>query len=344
MSSRFLYLGVFACSIACVVSRAIGAPAEDDDIPVVGRPAGLPFSGASGAFEVEAKAEPTSLRAEQPITFTVTVRAVGTVRHPPRRPDLGKLPEFANHFYIENVDTGNPSADGRNWEFVYRLKPRSADVTAVPSVPFVYYNPLIRPASRGFQLNYTDPIPLKLQAAEEYVPLPPLSDGVYELASGPGLEAHDPLPGPPGIALLVLLIAAPPLVCIGYYVAWRIRHPDAGRLVRRRRSRAAKQSLRLLRAARRMPMPQRAAHTADALTRYLHERFELAAAEPTPAEAAAALQRGGCAAALADATARFMARCDAARFAPTADGATLDGAAVRLILDVEAETWASRHS
>jgi hypothetical protein len=326
------------------VPRAIGAPPEEDGIPLVGRPVGLPFSGASGAFEVEAKAEPTSLRAEQPITFRVTVRALGTVRHPPRRSDLRKLAEFADHFYIEDLDTGAPPSDGRSWEFVYRLKPRSADVSAVPSLPFVYYNPLIRPASKGFQLNYTDPIPLKLLAAEEYVPLPALSDGVYQLAAGPGLVARDPLPQSPGLALLVTLIAVPPLACAGYYVAWRMRHPDAGRLVRRRRSRAAKQSLRLLRAARRMPMPQRAVHTADALTRYLHERFELAAAEPTPAEAAAALRRGGCAAALADATARFIAQCDAARFAPTADGATLDGTAVRLILDVEAETWDSRHS
>jgi hypothetical protein len=344
MSTRFFYLWAIACLLSCVPARADDVAAGNDDIPVVGRPAGLPFSGASGDFAVESKAEPTTLRADEPITFTLTVRARGAVRHPPRRPDLRELPAFSDRFFIDDVSAEEPSTDAGTREFVYRLKARRADVSDVPEVPFVYLNPAIRPASKGFQICFTDAIPLKLQAAEAYISLPTLSDAVYTLADGPGLLAPDPRSSPPSPVLPGFILAVPPTLCAAWYIAWCGRHPDAGRQLRRRRSRAAKESLRLLRAARWLPLPRRAGPTADALAHYLRERFELAAADPTPSEAAGALRKAGCAAPLADAAARFVAACDAARFTPTANGAALNGEAVRLILDVEADTWAWRHS
>jgi hypothetical protein len=227
--------------------------------------------------------------------------------------------------------------------FVYRLKPRRADVGKVPGFPFVYFNPDPRLASKPFQVRFTDAIPLKLLPAEEYVPLPPLPDEVYRLATGPGLLDRDRPPSLAGPGMLALL-AGPPLVCAVWYVAWRRRHPDAARLVRRRQSRAARRALRTLRSARRLPPPRRAARAAAALTQYLHERFELAAAEPTPAEAADVLRRAGCEDPLADGAARLVSACDAARFAPAVGVDGLAGEAARLILEVEARTWASDRS
>src|SRR2546421_476716 len=58
-------------------------PPSGDDIPLVGRPANLPFSGASGRFEVSARAAPDTLRAGEPLTLTVTVTADGPVHVPP---------------------------------------------------------------------------------------------------------------------------------------------------------------------------------------------------------------------------------------------------------------------
>ena len=274
-------------------ARASRRPSEEDDIPVVGRPAGLPFSGASGAFTVEAKAEPTSLRVEAPITYTVTVSATGSFRHAPRRPDLRLLPAFVGGFYIEDLEQAKRPADARTWAFVYRLKPRRADVSEGPALPFVYFNPAIHPASRGFQISYTDAIPLKILAAEEYAPLPALSDATYSLATGPGVlgtrQAADDRTGLP--RRLVLLIAGERrrLVCGAFLLPpGKIRHPDASRKTRRRRSRAANEALRLLRSARRSAdAAARLADPADALARYLHERFDLAAADPTPAKEAA---------------------------------------------------------
>lgn len=340
MLTRRLQLGLLAAVLFYAPARADAPPAQEDDIPFVNRPARWPFSGASGAFEVEARAEPTSVRVGEPITFTVTVRATAPARHPPARPDLTLLPEFADSFDVEQPDEPERHPDPNTWLFTYRLKPRRADVAEVPALPFVYFNPAIRPASKGFQTRFTDAIPLSLLPAEMYAPLPPLPDEIYRPSARGGLFDRDRPPQPPGPLLPVLLIAGPPVACAAWYVAWRARYPDAARRNRRRRSRAAERSLKMLRGASRLAPPERAGHTAEAVNYYLHARFDLAAAEPTPAEAAAALRRAG-RAELADQVARLMRACDASRFSPVADGVALTERAERLILDAEAETWES---
>jgi hypothetical protein len=314
----------------------------DDDIPLVGRP-DFPFSGGSGNFTVEARAEPTTLRAEKPLTFTLLVRATGPVRHAPERLDLRQLPAFAGRFYIleEPADgTRHPAPD--RWEFVYRLKPRRAEVGEVPGVPFVFFNPAIPSAAKGFQIRFTDPIPLRILPAEEYRPLPRLPDEAYQITTGSALLARRAAWQPLGPAAVWLLLGAPPLVCAAWYAGWRRLHPDAGAQVRRRRSRAARQALHRVRGLRRLPPDRRADGAAAAVTDYLRQRLELPPAEPTPAEAATHLGRAGCPEALAGQAADFFRACDAARFRPaTATGPASDGlpgAAARLILAVEDAT------
>jgi hypothetical protein len=340
MFTRCLFLWAFLSAIPLAPARAADPPSEEDDIPLVGRPARWPFSGASGEFAVEAKAEPTALRTGEPINFTFTVHATGPVRHPPRRPDLKQLSDFADNFDIETPDDAGHHPDDRTWLFTYRLKPRRADVGEVPGLPFVYYNPTIRPAGKAFQTCYTEAISLSLSPAEKYAPLPSLPDEIYYPSARAGILARDRPPEPPGPVVVGLLIAGPPLLCGAWYAAWRSRYPDAARRTRRRRSRAAEQSLKMLRAACRLPLPQRADCAAEAVTCYLHARFDLTTAEPTPTEAAETLRRAG-RSDLADGFAGVMKACDAARFAPVADGVALTEQAERLILDAEANTWAS---
>jgi hypothetical protein len=341
MPNRCLQLVAVVCLVPAPAAAADDGPAQDSGIPLVGRPADLPFSGASGQFRVEARAEPTALRAGESLTFTLTVRATGPVRQPPDRLDLSRIPAFAGRFFIDPGPTES-HPDAGSWEFAYRLKPRRPDVSEVPGLPFVYFNPAIRQAEKAYQIAFTDPVPLSVRPAEEYVPLPPVPDAVYELATGPGVLARERPPGPPGPVVLSLLLASPPLACAAWYAVWRRRHPDASRRGRRRHSRAAQRSLKSLRGARRLAPPERAVRAAGAVTSYLRERFELSATEPTPAEAAQALRRAGCAPPLAEAASRFIAACDAARFAPAPGADGLAGEAARLILEVEAETWASR--
>jgi hypothetical protein len=314
--------------------------ADATEAPLVGRPADLPFSEGVGSFQVTARAAPTRVQAEKPLRLTLRVEATGPVRHPPQRIDLRQVPAVAEAFYVEDVPAEDRHPDERTWEFVYVLKPRDTSVTEVPGMPFAFYNPAIRPASRGFQVAYTERIPLHVSKHAVFaVPLEAPASAC-QLATGPELlTARTPwrLPGP---AWLAVLLAAPPLLCAAWYAGWRRLNPDAARRLMQRRSRAARLALEALRGARRLPAEQQAVRAAAAVTGYLRERLDLTVAEPTPGEAAAYLKGKGLSAGLTEQAAHFFAQCDAARFLPTRDepGADLTDEASRVILAVEAET------
>jgi hypothetical protein len=319
-----------------------GEAGQPPEIPLVGRP-DFPFSEASGRFRVRMRAEPTTVAVERPLTLTLTVSAVGPVILPPRRIDLREIPAVAEAFYVEDPDDGGDrQPDARTWEFVYRLKPRSTAVREVPGLPFAYYDPDIPFPSRRFQVVYTDPIPLTItpDVPVEVPVTAPVS--AYQLATGPGLLARESpweLPGPVALALLAL---APPLLCAAWYVAWRRLYPDAARLARRRRSRAAGQALQALRRGRRLTPGQQADLAARVVAEYVRHRFDLTPVEPTPDEIADRLKRAGCSSGLIERAAGFFRACDAARFLPDAAeaGGSLPDEAGRLILAVEDEPWA----
>jgi hypothetical protein len=324
-------------------SAAVCAEPQDDEdtgIPVVGRPDGLPFSEGSGRFRVSVRAAPTDLEAQTPLTYTLVVEAAGKVRQPPRRIDLSGVPAFAAAFFIEDGAKRTPRPGV--WEFDYQLKPRRPDVAAVPGLPFVYYDPDIRPAARAFQVVYTDPIPLHVRPrAAVAVPLQAPA-GALRLEPVERVLARRPRWQAPGPAATVAILLLPPLGCLGWYAWWRRRNPDAARLTRLRRSRAARRALHRLAALGRAPADRRAAAAAGAVTEYLHERLDLAAVEPTPAEAHDHLLRRGCTAELACRAADFYRACDLARFVPAgADGVGLPAEAEQFILAMEAATCPS---
>ena len=334
--------------LACVVPLRAEADdgAEPDDVPVVGRPVDLPFSEASGWFEVHARAEPKTLQAETALTFTVSVRAVRPARRPPQRLDLRQLPDFAEQFYIEDPAEEVSHPDDRTWEFAYRLKPRRAGVTALPSLPFVYFNPYLLTASKGFQVLYTDPIPLHV-LKHETVKLPVQApESAFVLATGPEvLERQSPW-SPPSIGTCVVLLLVPPFACIAWYLLWRRMYPDAARLASQRRSRAARRALQALHAARRLDTETRATRTTAIVAGYLQQRLDLAIAEPTPREVALLFAQQGCSSALTEQAVRFFEACDSTRFLPIVESAPfpLHDAAVQLILAVEEATCPTLHS
>lgn len=323
----------------------IGALLDKDDIPVVGRPVDLPFSEASGWFAVHARAEPTTLQAESPLTFTLTVRAVRPARRPPQRLDLRQLPDFAQQFYIEDSSEEAVRPDDQTWEFVYRLKPRRIGVREIPSLPFVYFNPYVLTASKGFQVLYTDPIALRV-LPHDTVQVPVQGpESAFALARGPAvLERQTPWT-PPGPGTIAALLLTPPLGCIAWYLIWRRMYPDAARLASQRRSRAARRALSALRTARRLDAHSRAARTAAIVAGYLQQRLDLACAEPTPHEVALLFEQQGFSSELTAQAIDFFETCDRARFLPEASGnsvspSELHNAAFQFILAVEAETCA----
>jgi hypothetical protein len=322
---------LFGCG-ACV------AIAADDDPPAVGnKPADLPFSEAIGRFRAQARAAPMTVEAEAPLTLTLTIEATAAVRRPPQRIDLREVPAFAEAFHIENLEESRPTPD--SWEFTYRLRPRRLDVTEVPGVPVVYFDPEIRPVNKGYQVRYTDAIPLQVRPRQAVaVPLAAVP-GAFELATGADVLARrQPWTAPSPLAVLVLVLA-PPLACVAWYFCWRRLYPDAVRQAQRRRSRAARRALQRLADVRRSTAPEQAAAFAAAVSDYLRERFDLPPREPTPAEVGNLLARLALPAVLTEEAARYYRECDAQRFLPTgAEGADLRPWGTRLILELEEAT------
>jgi hypothetical protein len=318
----------------------VGAGPEEGEIPLLYRPPGLPFAGASGRFRARARAEPTTLAAEAPLLFTLTVEATGPVHHPPGRIDLKEVEDFTERFYLEDPTADAVShPDEKTWEFRYVLKPRSPAVKRIPGVPFVFYDPDIPSERRRFQVQFTDEIPLTVtEPAKLPVPLQG-PEGAFTLHTGPGLLARvEPWDLPPWSVLAALLLG-PPLLAGLWYVGWKRLYPDAARLASRRRSRAARLALSQLARAEQLPPEHRADRVAEVVAAFPADRFALPVAEPTPREAETYLFRQACRADLVGRASAFVTACDRARFSPAADPdlAGLTREATAFILAVEEE-------
>jgi hypothetical protein len=318
---------------------------EPDDIPPAGRPADLPFSGASGRFAISATASPLTVRVNEPLTLKLRVQATGPVRHPPRRIDLRKVAAFHDRFHIIDLpDPPSPAPGAKTWEFSWTLKPRSLAVREIPGIPFVYFDPSVRTnePTRRFQTPYTDPIPITVK--EEAIVERPLvaSEEFFELARGPDLLGRQERWQPPGVVSLALLLLALPLLGWATLLVWRRLYPDAVRLAQRRRSRAARLALLALERSRRRPAREQAEDVARTLAGYLNQRLELPLGEPTPAETEAWLRQQGLAEELCGQIHGLLCACDESRFGPGDPGSVrvltsdLVQIAADIILAVEA--------
>lgn len=304
---------------------------EGDEIPLIGRPADLPFSQASAGFEtvehgteyrvpfrLETRAFPVEVEELAEVRLTVRIESQGRVEHPPQRVDLRQVPAFTQRFYIEDLTDGKKSKnDARAWHWVYRLRPRSCAVTEVPGVPLVFYNPDVQPKEKGFQILWSDPIPLRVQASEVQAPPVEMPELLIEFVTGPKLLERRAAPWPgPGKWLLGTSLLGPPLGCWLWCLWWRYRHPDAARVRRRQQSRAARLALARLDRAERQAGKDRAEKIAEALAGYLSDRWGLPSREPTPIEVCAWLTKQGIEEARAEELAQLLRDCAAWRFGP----------------------------
>jgi hypothetical protein len=338
-TARLTLIALMLLASASILRADREEQTDPDEVPVVGRPSDLPFSEASGWFEVQARAEPTTLEAETLTTFILSVHATRDVRRPPQRIDLRQLPAFADQFHIEETAEELLRPDARTWEFVYRLKPRRIEVSQIPSLPFVYFNPYILSAGKRFQVIYTDPIPLQVLPRETVQVPVQAPEGVFALAAGSSVLARQASWHPPGMVTIGLLLVVPPLVCAVWYISWRRRNPDAARLIRQRRSRAARHALQMLQAIGRVEPEQSATRSAAIVAGYLRQRLDLAITEPTPHEIADFFAQRQCSPELAAQAVRFFETCDRARFLPASasEQPDLPDSARQFILAVEEE-------
>jgi len=290
------------------------------EVPLVGQPTEDFYGAAGSGVKVAWNVEPKDVPEDGEIVATFII---SNASNPTKitRPDLKKLPAFSDRFVItDNADTKVPEG-APEVRFSYRLRPRNRQTDQVPTLNFYYFNPAA-PAGKQFKLTNTGrAIPLTVTAALPKPPPAPIplaeADHLFVIATGPALLNHGS--GALGGWAWWGIGLAGPLFALGWYAAWRRMYPDAQRLAKLHRSRAARRAVDAI---------QRAGHAADppaaiaaALLHYLRARFPLPPGAVTPSEIGNALGELGMPTADREAVAGFFRKCDTARFSVSSDNA-----------------------
>ena len=319
-----LHQSIWIC--CCVLAAAMppcNHAAEDDgdiravEIPVVGR--GEHFYHAAGhQVKIRAEANPRELTVNDWILFTLTIDHLDNPREV-EKPPLEKLPGF-KVFQVKDGPT-DPESMPHERVFRYLLRPRSEQVTAIPSLLFQYYDEkqsvdADHPELK-FLLRKSDMIPIRVRPAPEPAPdtqtpleVPPFARSV---ATGERL-LHPSRPMPVWVWVVAAIV--PPMLAGAGILLWPRWFPDAARRARLRRGRAARRRLGNIRAAMRQQNDQGILALRRAIWDYLAERWDLAADAQTPGEIAEHLATAVQDRLMIEATEEFFAGCDGARFAP----------------------------
>jgi hypothetical protein len=306
------------------------------DPPVAGRP--TDFSNIVGKYDIKAAAEPTAVQVEGVITLRIEIVGSGPAQYEPARKQLRIFPEsWQSDFYVQDMtDKDEVQRDKKTWLFVYRLKPKHANIDAINDIKLVYFDPDKRDRDK-FETKYARSIKITVtpkpdKTTEIVVQPAAVPDSFLEC-----IESRQVLEGGPTTFAIsgwqfALFLAAPPFGCVIGFFVWRRCFPHETEVARRFRKSAAARAMNLLRTG------DVAAWTV--VHRYLRERFRFAVEDPTPAEIAGFLKRLGFAKTLSEQGRAFFRASDAVRFAD-AEPKQLTDAARDLIQALEADPCVS---
>jgi hypothetical protein len=294
---------------------------EQRTIPVVGRPNSDFYNAAGIGVKLKAEASPTKLATNEWLTLTVTVTGLLNAADV-ERPSLKAIKEFKPFQINESKALDPPFDPGQSDRriFKYKLRPHSEHLTLIPEIVFYYYNPKLvtRPdwPQDKFPKALSNAVSIAVTKPVEPPPAPPtplmIPGFAEQLASGKVLSTgQSSIPAWIWFAALV----APPMLAVSWAMAWRHLYPDVARLRTLKQHRAVRQALASLMTIKKSD-ERAAVQTAEIMSRYLHERFDLPLSARTPNEIAGHLQTLGLPAERVALAAAFFRDCDAVRFAP----------------------------
>lgn len=314
-------------------TRPVKAKASAADIvvrplPTEGRPAS--FAGAVGDFTVSALARPTDVAVGDPITVMYTVkvqsrdpRALGALETL-QAPAFATLPSLAKDFRIPSDQLGGTVKD-RDKTFTQTFRPLNDSVTAIPPLPFSFFDP----EADTYREVFTEAIPITVKAAERMnlsqivggavadddargSSLTAVAGGLLaNVAPSESLLASTDVSIGAGVATVVAL---PPVLCAALGLMRRVQQARDADPVRRRASRAAPTARNAL--ARLRGGAGSADGILDALTGYVADRCGLGDGARTRGDAMAALRAQGIDDELLRRTDALLASCERARYAP----------------------------
>jgi hypothetical protein len=288
------------------------------------------FSGGVGAFKLTAEASATTLKVGDPFTVTLTVKgSPDSLLETVRAPQLEQQSELVNNFKIHTDPPAVNTLDDTTKTFTYTLRPRHADVRAVPPIDMAYYDP----TSQQFHTTQSNPIALQVEPSATLA----ASDVVVTTASKPksqlGRQLADGLlanyTGPEVLVpqqhrlqftpILGAFLLIPPLAyvlaCLGqYWQRKRRENPE-----RQRSKRAARTALASLETLSRQASADTGvlyAGVQQALTGYIRDKLDLNSAGLTGDDVTHHLRAQGVDDDLVHQAGNLFHLCDNARYAP----------------------------
>jgi hypothetical protein len=140
-----------------VVARAHPVILTALALPEDGRPPG--FSGWVGRFHLGSSANPTEVSVGDPITLTLTVSGSDYLDNV-ELPLLARDPQLEKDFKIpDEMAAGITRGDVK--QFTQTLRPRSAEVKAIPPIKISYFDP----DARRYEIAESNPIALTVKPA-----------------------------------------------------------------------------------------------------------------------------------------------------------------------------------
>ncbi|MCC7262969.1 MAG: protein BatD [Candidatus Latescibacteria bacterium] len=290
-------------------------------LPQTGRPP--QFSGAVGRYTLQAKVQPLTVAAGDPVTLKVEISGEGNI-NAIEAPDLGNLPGFTVYEpKSESEEKVEEAGFGGTRRFEYILIPQRGGAQEIPPVKFAFFDP----TQGQYRTLQSSPIRLEVQgglapdlaAGPAGVPRPVLPLGQDLRAIKPDLQVFSPPVQLHRSALFWGFQALVPLAGLGLLLHRRRRDRLEGdvALVRRRRARGeAGDRLRLAARLREQgDSPAFHAEIQRALLALLADRLERPAAGLTSPVRVQLLAEKGVPEALVQQVEELLAAGDFARFA-----------------------------
>lgn len=193
-------------------------------IPTVDRP--NDYRGAVGKYRIATEANPTNVKAGDPINLMIGIAGSGPMELV-QSPPLAELPELTANFKVPNEPLAG-FVKGAQKVFSTSIRPRKEGITQIPAIPFSYFDP----EAQKFVTVRSEPISVHVEPAdmlaldavvghEKSAAAGPQGPHLAEEAK-PSLEiftSDDLLTNEPPLAVssrqVGLLLAAPPLVVLG---------------------------------------------------------------------------------------------------------------------------------
>lgn len=309
--ARFGYIALAVPLFTLATSHAPLAARQD--IPVIGQPTEHFYQARGSGVKVTWNLDRTTVPEDEEIVATLVIRGA-TNPVDIARPDLKKLEPFESRFIITDSSDTTTDVRAKEVRFSYRLRPRNRAVKEVPTFQFHYYN-AAAPAGKQFPLTEARNVPISVTEPKPKPPAPaiPLAEPEHLFAVITGPRVLQSRPFAPGVWTWIAFALVGPLLALGWFVAWRRIYPDATRLARIRRTRAARRAIDTIRRSARAVDPPGA--IAAAVLGYLRARFPLPYSAVTPLEIETSLTDLGMPAEDSNRVADFFRGCDAARFA-----------------------------